>query len=117
MSSLQADHPGTEPGYAGPAHLREGIFGALKRVIDPELALSIVNVGLVYGVEVIDQHVTVHMTMTSPACPVRDVIVADVEDELDKTLPQDCTIEVKIGWEPPWDASRMSARARALMGW
>lgn len=117
MNPIPTEPPGAEPSYSGPAHLRDGIFSALKRVIDPELALSILSVGLVYDVDVTNLHVTVRMTMTSPACPVADVIVAEVEDELDRTLPQDYTIEVKIGWEPPWDASRMSPRARALMGW
>ena len=105
------------PGFAGPAHLRDGIFRALQGVVDPALSLSIVDVGLMYGVVATETHVKVHMTMTSPACPVTDVIVGDVEDALDKILPQDYTIAVEIGWEPPWDSSRMTPRARLLMGW
>lgn len=108
---------GVAPSYTGPEQLRDGIFSALKQVIAPELALSIVSLGLVYGVDVVDGHVIVRMTMTSPACPVRDVIVGDVEDALDKMLPPDYTLAVEIGWEPPWEPSRMGPRARLLMGW
>lgn len=107
----------SQPSYDGPEPLRDGIFSALKRVVDPEMALSILDVGLIYGVAVEANNVKVRMTMTSPACPVIDVIVGDVEDELDKILPQDYTIAVEVSWEPPWDASRMSPRARVTMGW
>lgn len=89
----------------------------MKGVVDPELALSIVSLGLVYGVDVAGEHVTVRMTMTSPACPVRDLIVGDIEDALDARLPPDYTLAVEVGWEPPWEPSRMTARARQMMGW
>jgi metal-sulfur cluster biosynthetic enzyme len=108
---------GVQPSYAGPELLRDGILSALKQVMDPELALSILSLGLVYGVDVVGSNVQVRMTMTSPACPVRDVIVEDVEDALDNVLPPDYTITVDVGWEPPWEPSRMGARARQLMGW
>ena len=103
--------------YAGPDELREPIEQALRRVVDPEVAMTIVDVGLVYSVGVSDQTVSVTMTMTSPACPVADVIVDDVESELDRVVPQDLKIHVELVWEPAWMAERMSARAKAFMGW
>ena len=93
------------------------IEAALRQVVDPEIALTIVDVGLVYGVTVTDQEVHVLMTMTSVACPVTDVIVSDVETELDKALPAHFRIRVEIVWDPPWTTDRMSPRAKAFMGW
>jgi metal-sulfur cluster biosynthetic enzyme len=103
--------------YDGPEDLRDTVLAALTRVVDPELALSIVDVGLIYSVTVTADTLQVHLTMTSPACPVADVILGDVEDELDRVLPDRYAIEVQLGWEPPWDATRMSPRARRFMGW
>lgn len=103
--------------YAGPQALKAPIEAALRRVVDPEVALTIVDVGLVYGVTVTDSQVHVLMTMTSAACPVTDVILADVETELDAVLPPDYAVLVELVWEPPWTTDRLSQRAKAFMGW
>jgi metal-sulfur cluster biosynthetic enzyme len=103
--------------YAGPDELRQPIESALRRVVDPEVAMTIVDVGLVYGVTVTDELVHVRMTMTSAACPVTDVILGDVEAELDRVVPPQLKIRVELVWEPAWVADRMSARAKAFMGW
>jgi metal-sulfur cluster biosynthetic enzyme len=103
--------------YDGPAALRQPILDALKRVVDPEVAMDIVDVGLVYGVSVAEGIVRVEVTMTSAACPVADVIVADIEDALDRALPPDLRIKVDLVWEPPWTTGRMSESARRFMGW
>lgn len=103
--------------YEGPAELRQPVIDALTRVVDPEVALSIVDVGLVYGVSIASGKARVRMTMTSVACPVIDVIVDEVENELDRALPAGCTIEVELCWEPPWTSDMMSERAKRFMGW
>lgn len=103
--------------YRGTAALREPIEHALRQVVDPEVAMSIVDVGLVYGVEATDDAVQVRMTMTSRACPVADVIVGDVEAELDRVVPAGLQIRVELVWEPAWTPDRMSAHAKAFMGW
>lgn len=103
--------------YEGPADLRAPIVSALTRVVDPEVALSIVDVGLIYGVTISPERAHVCMTMTSAACPVADVIIEDVENELDRVLPDRCTIEVELCWEPPWTPALMSERARRFMQW
>jgi metal-sulfur cluster biosynthetic enzyme len=109
----------SEPRYAyeGPQDLLPAIDAALHRVIDPEVALNIVDVGLVYAVKVAAGRVDVEVTMTSAACPVADVIVEDIEFQLDQSLPGDLKIHVELVWEPPWTSERMSARARLFMGW
>src|SRR5688572_947307 len=96
--------------YAGPEPLRKPIEQALRRVIDPEVAMTIVDVGLVYGVTVTPERVHVLLTMTSPACPEVDLIVDEVGHELDRVAPDDMQIDVELAWEPPWTPERMSPR-------
>jgi metal-sulfur cluster biosynthetic enzyme len=103
--------------YDGPAALQPAIVAALTRVVDPEVALSIVDLGLVYGFTLDAQQAQVRMTMTSPACPVSGLIVDDVENELDQVLPPEVTIRVSLVWEPAWSPDRMSERARHFMQW
>jgi metal-sulfur cluster biosynthetic enzyme len=103
--------------YEGPQDLLPTIVQALEKVVDPEVALNIVDVGLVYGVVIADGRMDVTITMTSAACPVTDVIVDDVENALDDAMPPELKIHVEVVWEPPWTQQRMSGRARAFMGW
>lgn len=103
--------------YEGPQELLPTLTAALERVIDPEVAMNIVDVGLVYGVTVKDGRVDVNVTMTSAACPVADVIVEDIEFQLDQSLPETLQIHVELVWEPAWSPQRMSGKARLLMGW
>lgn len=103
--------------YEGPESLRQPILDALTRVVDPEVAMSIVDVGLIYGVTVTERKLHVLMTMTSAACPVTDLIVEEVEAELDRIAPPDMLIQVELVWEPPWTAEHMSERGKRFMGW
>jgi metal-sulfur cluster biosynthetic enzyme len=103
--------------YEGPQELAEVIDYALCQVVDPEVALNIVDVGLVQSVVASGDIVDVKVTMTSAACPVTDVILADIEDRLDECLPAGWRIRVELQWEPPWTPERMSAKARSFMGW
>lgn len=103
--------------YDGPADLLPVVTAALERVVDPEVALNIVDVGLVYGVRVKDGRLDVDVTMTSAACPVTDVIIGDIEDELDRALPPELKLHVELVWEPPWTSERLSESARRFMGW
>ncbi|MEO8057248.1 MAG: metal-sulfur cluster assembly factor [Burkholderiales bacterium] len=103
--------------YSGPEALRSAIVAALTRVVDPEVALSIVDVGLVYGVAISDGRVQVSLTMTSAACPVADSIVQEIEAELERVVPPDLSIQVDLVWEPPWTPERMSLSAKRFMGW
>jgi len=103
--------------YTGPSGLRRPVELALEAVVDPEMAMSIVDVGLVYSVSITNEKVRVVVTMTSVACPVIEVILEDIESELDRALPADMSIEVELVWEPAWTAERMSAKAKSFMGW
>jgi metal-sulfur cluster biosynthetic enzyme len=109
--------PDTPYPYAGPEDLREPVQRALHNVVDPEMALSIVDVGLIYGVTIDAGRAHVLVTMTSVACPVTELIVEDIEAELDRVVPREMTIDVELVWEPAWSAARMSAAGKAFMGW
>ena len=74
--------------YEGPEDLRAPVLQALKKVVDPEVALNIVDVGLVYGVHITDTACRVRLTMTSPACPVADLILDEAGRELGRCLPE-----------------------------
>lgn len=103
--------------YEGPEALRQPVFNALRRVVDPEMAMSIVDVGLIHSVVVADGKVHARVTMTSAACPVADLIVEEMEAALDRAMPPELLIQVELVWEPPWTSERMSDDARRFMGW
>jgi metal-sulfur cluster biosynthetic enzyme len=103
--------------YAGDPELRLPIENALRGVIDPEMSLNIVELGLVYGVRVEADAVHVSVTMTSAACPVAELIVDDIGQGLRDVLGAERDVRVDLCWEPPWTPERMSAKARFAMGW
>jgi metal-sulfur cluster biosynthetic enzyme len=116
--SVAAAAAGPRPfGYSGPPELEPAITAALRRVVDPEMALNIVDLGLVYGVDLRDGGANVRITMTSAACPVAEMIVDDVVDEIAGVLGDTAKIDCELVWEPPWGPERMSPRARSAMGW
>ncbi|HEY9871059.1 MAG TPA: iron-sulfur cluster assembly protein [Candidatus Obscuribacterales bacterium] len=79
----------------------------LKTIVDPELGINIIDLGLVYGVDVgEDGQVTVRMTLTSPACPLGGVIQAQVHQALSK-LPWVKEPKVQLVWSPRWDPQTM----------
>ena len=112
MSTTTESSP-AQPTPATAADVEE----ALRVVVDPELGINVVDLGLVYGVTVEAGRLHAQVTMTSAACPVTDVILGEVEYELERVLPAGTEIDVELVWEPPWSAERMSARGRDFMGW
>lgn len=95
----------------------EQIRDALRRVADPEVGANIVDLGLVYRIELTGSNLLIEMTMTSPACPMGEMIIDDAYAELDRILPDDCQPEIRIVWEPPWKPSMMSEQCRLRLGW
>ena len=92
------------------------ILEALRTVIDPELGVSIVDLGLVYRVEIDGARVRVEMTMTSPACPLRDYIKDLVVTAIAERAFELEDIEIVIVTEPPWTSEMMSDAARRQLG-
>ena len=81
------------------------------------LHINIVELGLIYRIESMPAHVLIEMTMTSPACPMGDLIEDDARQELARGLPPGRQVELRLVWEPPWDPSMMSESARTHFGW
>lgn len=88
----------------------------LLRVIDPEVGINIVDLGLVYGLDVRDDFIGIDLTMTSPACPMGEMILEDLHGKIQRDFP-DARVEVELVWEPPWDPEMMSDRAKSNLGW
>lgn len=103
--------------FEGDASLRPRVLAALDRVVDPEMALSITSLGLVYGIHADPAAVTIRLTMTSAACPVSEIIVEEITQELERVLPAGAAVAVELVWEPPWSPERMSAAAKRALGW
>lgn len=80
-------------------------WAALAGVVDPELGLDIVELGLVYGVAVTGDDVHVTMTLTTPGCPLHDVIADGAERALRSAGAR--TADVEVVWDPPWDPGRI----------
>ncbi|HET7776358.1 MAG TPA: metal-sulfur cluster assembly factor [Azospira sp.] len=90
---------------------------ALKTVIDPEVGLNIVDLGLVYGIDVTDAGVVVRITMTSPACPMGDLVMDEAREALEPLVPPPLSLDLQLVWEPPWSPALMSPGAKGTLGW
>lgn len=95
----------------------EAIRSALRLVMDPEVGMNIVDLGLIYKIECEPGKVYIEMTMTSPACPLADMILDDIDSVLDPMLPPEVDIRVELVWDPPWTPERMAPEAREHFGW
>ena len=102
--------------FAGDPAFAPVLAAALKRVIDPEMALDVVELGLVYRVEAAPGATRVRLTMTSAACPVAEHIVEEVAHEVRAARPG-VPVDVELVFDPPWTPELMSESARAAMGW
>ena len=88
----------------------------LRTVIDPELGISIVDLGLIYGIEIKESNVDVKMTLTSPACPLGAVIQGQAHQCL-KKLPWVNDVNIQLVWSPRWDPRQMASEdARMQLG-
>ncbi len=91
------------------------LIEALKQVIDPELMINVVDLGLVYSVEQTDSKVDVEMTLTSPACPAGPQIIQQAKMALERLEDVD-EVEIKLVMSPPWSPDRMTDDARDQLG-
>lgn len=96
---------------------KEEVFDALKPIQDPEIRIGIVDLGLVYDVDVEpDGKVLVKMTLTTPACPFGEMLISMVHREAE-SLDGVTSVEVQLVWEPVWDPKTMASDlAKDLLG-
>lgn len=115
-----ADGGGDAPGVLGllaQPLAPELVQELLHEVIDPELGVNIVDLGLVYGIEVTDAGVVeIEMTLTTPGCPLGGYLDDQIRGCLAQ-LPQVRAVSVQLVWEPPWEPEAMSDAAREQLGW
>ena len=89
---------------------------ALRQVLDPEIGVNIVDLGLVYRIEVDGARVRVAMTMTSPACPLADYLKDLVTSAIRDRVPDVADVDIVVEWKPPWNPDMMSDDARRQLG-
>lgn len=96
--------------------LTGAIVEALRDVYDPEIPVNIYDLGLIYTLSVDGENaVSIEMTLTAPACPVADLIPAQVAESVESVgAVKRCAVE--LVWDPPWDPSKMSDEARLALG-
>ena len=94
----------------------ERVREALRSVDDPEVGMNIVDLGLVYRIDIAPELVRVELTMTTPACPMGELITDKARRAVAAVLPQNVAVEVVLVWEPPWTSARMSPAAKQKLG-
>jgi metal-sulfur cluster biosynthetic enzyme len=109
MSTTSADGPALPD--------EDAVRDALRQVDDPEAGMNIVDLGLVYAIDIGASGIGVDVTMTTAACPMADIIVERVRDAVAAVAPAATPIDVRLVWDPPWTPERMSGLAREHFGW
>jgi len=95
----------------------EQIRDALRAVDDPEVGINIIDLGLVYEIDVSTGRVHIKMTMTTPACPMHRYLSAASRQAIHRHFPDVSDIDIELVWDPPWDPAKMSAAAKEQLGW
>ncbi|MDH5246907.1 MAG: metal-sulfur cluster assembly factor [Betaproteobacteria bacterium] len=95
----------------------DAVREALRQVEDPEAGMNIVDLGLVYAVDVGAGAVRVALTMTTAACPMADMIVDGARDAIIAVVPAGTIVDVQLVWDPPWTPDKMTGIAREHFGW
>lgn len=90
------------------------IWSALAEVTDPEMPISIVDMGLIYDVRLDRGQVEIDMTFTAIACPGMDMLLADVREKV-SVLPGVTAVKINVVWNPPWNKSRLTEQGRDIL--
>ncbi len=90
---------------------KEEILDAMKSVSDPEIGMDIVNLGLVYDIQIDNDRVYIKMTMTAPTCPVTPWILSEAQKEVENIKGVEAA-DIELVWEPQWNPDMMSDYAR-----
>jgi metal-sulfur cluster biosynthetic enzyme len=96
---------------------KEEVMGMIAEVMDPELGLGVVDLGLIYDIEVIDEKtVYIGMTLTTPGCPYGPTLITEIESAV-KRIPGVKNVDVDIVWDPPWNPAEMASEyAKDVLG-
>jgi FeS assembly SUF system protein len=115
LEGFLAQKPAAPDSGAPGGEVYDAVIDALRDIYDPEIPVNIYDLGLVYGVDVIGDHVVVTMTLTTPHCPVAESMPAEVEIRVG-SVPGVASAEVNLVWDPPWDPAKMSDEAKLELG-
>ena len=110
-------NPQTQAAPTEETPTEETVREALRSVDDPEAGMNIVELGLVYGIDVEADRIRVRMTMTSAACPMGDYLTEAARDAVLRAYPLAGQVDVELVWEPMWTPEMMSEEARNFFGW
>jgi metal-sulfur cluster biosynthetic enzyme len=103
--------------HAGAGPLEERLWSALAEINDPEMPVNLVDLGLIYGLQVDGGRVRVSLTFTAMGCPASDMIMSDVRERL-LAEPGVDEVRLDVVWDPPWTSARLTADGRdALRAW
>ena len=105
----------TPPAEGGAGPSLDQVKLVLRRVKDPELNLNIVDLGLIYDIQVAGPVVSVDMSLTSPGCPSGPEIMGEAEKQL-RTVPGVEDVKMNLVWTPPWTPDRIEPRVRTYLG-
>jgi metal-sulfur cluster biosynthetic enzyme len=115
-SGTPADEAAVNASSAGSPEVTENkILEVLSNVYDPEIPIDIVNLGLIYGIDIDGGNVRISMTMTAPGCPASTQIAGESKILVGE-IPGVENVEIDIVWDPPWDPSKMSEEAQDSLG-
>ena len=94
--------------------ISEEVKQILKTVIDPEIELNIVDLGLIYGIQNDNANIDIEMTLSTPACPLGDVIVMNVIESIKQVYPN-YEVNVNLSFDPPWNPEKISEDGKKMM--
>lgn len=92
------------------------VLQALRGVNDPEIGINIVDLGLVYRAERTPDGIDVAFSLTTPSCPLGEMLIDEAREVLQRRFPDAASIHVELVWDPPWSPDRMSEAARRQLG-
>lgn len=93
------------------------IYTALQSVTDPEVGENLIDLGLIYCIQIQNNIAKVTFSMTSQACPMSEMVIENIHDTVSKVLADNTALELDLVWEPEWEPTMMSEQAKQRLGW
>ena len=102
------------PATGALAPLEDRVWSALAEIDDPEMPINLVDLGVIYGVEVGSGTVRLRLTFTAMGCPASDMIIGDIRERL-LSEPGVREVDIEVVWDPPWSSARLTPEGRARL--
>lgn len=106
-----------KPAAASALPTEQDIRALLTEIIDPETGISILDMGLIYEIQITSEKIHIRMTTTSPACPVGAMLTDEIRAALARNDTTARQVSITLTYDPPWEPSMMSEAARRQFGW